>query len=1619
LQAIVKSDKADELQSTEKETSRPQSQASIKSGKLEENLQEVEEKLSRPASQASIKSDKLEIGTERKESIVSQKDDDKLEVAKDSSRPLSQASDKSDVKLDVHLETDKETSRPHSQTSIKSVQSETEKVDTEEKKSEKELSRPASQASIKSDKDSKLDEIRRESVISQSSLVETKEAFAEIVIEEKVQTVEDRKDSVTLQADHSPRPQSQASVKSHKSEELNDAATEKENQEKLHDEKELRSQSRSSIKSDISEKDHIKEEIILEQTSHIVSQTMQSSQQENTTIEKCVEKITLVQEECARPASQASVKSEKSDKLAEMESKTELSRPESQASGQKTPENELIIHEEAGSPIDVADDKLNDFKEPSRPDSPLSFNEDDLDGKIEVKKKQSISQTDIASVEKMSELVKTSEMPGSPIELAETKMEAFEPHSRPESPSSCKSENDGLANEEKIDSPKDRLSRPASQASVKSDKLEPIEKVNKVIDDLERRESHASVKSEKSVGKLEDHEISPEKEKETPRPASQASDKLAPIEKENKVIEDLQRPESQASAKSDKSAGKLDDHEKLLTQKDASRSASQASIKSDKLEPIEMEEVEEIPCRESIISQTTEFLEKEKDSSRPQSQASVKSEKSVKEEIHEDIRRASILSQSSHISEKLDDHKDINEMAKIPSKEGSRPTSQASVKSDKSIERESSQVIEKIVSITSHVEEKVQETLVSQTSEMKSETQSDSPRPGSQASEKSDKLLDPQKEVSRPQSQASEKSDKICAGEKETSRPESQASLQGDKHEEKTIESKIDISEEISHLKEISEEKSESNISQVSQQISEKVETHVTESSEKCKEIIQTTSTTTEKTIQECKESVVTAMSETTESLKSSKLLSDHIILKSDTVRNETLSQAERIFDSRRESATSQKTEVLDSRRESTISEKSETSDSRRGSDMKFPVSRDDFDSFRIEDDKVYMKESRSKSVSSVSSMSGRTDDFGKLTAIDEVLATSRDDLHFLSKASEENYSFKVSSDKFRTSEDQSEDISTVTTHFPITSESISSSTDSGFPVQFRDISSEATISMDTKKSEFSEITSKIIETTESSTVSKETIQTTNLVEITTDMSEQEEKCEGKKTPPTVPVSPNIVTESKAQKEATQLFECTSVKSSEVTTERVHLSGKSSPKESIHSGKSSPDSHASKSTALGHGSVAETPESSPKPTSPFPKTIESLKHADEHKISSGISSPEMTRTSTPDTTEKFIDNKASRPGEIKTDTFEKTIEFTSSMVIGSYGYEKDGYDHEFDPQNSQYVSKWCSGEYHDDDIPLSEDEIPPRYDSEEVKSAISISSYKSDPMSTSFYGTLPEPITTTTTMVTSDNAKSVPIPITATKTITRTYVEYTSSPESSSVESSKKYTKYLDEADLDFEKTFHEPLVKSSTVVTTTTTKTIENIQLDPAQKGETVSSTVTTVTTQDSSTEGASSLLAQQAATTTTTTKTEEIQKPWDKPLSLPSPAPTPSDSEMKTTPKRERKLMLAKNKINNEKNLRKRSESPMAAKKLNPVYIDLAYVPHHGNSYYSHVEFFKKVRARYYVFSGLEPSREVYNALLEAKQTWEDKTLGKCQIDILISYLANIFYFSYDHRSHHNSNI
>lgn len=137
----------------------------------------------------------------------------------------------------------------------------------------------------------------------------------------------------------------------------------------------------------------------------------------------------------------------------------------------------------------------------------------------------------------------------------------------------------------------------------------------------------------------------------------------------------------------------------------------------------------------------------------------------------------------------------------------------------------------------------------------------------------------------------------------------------------------------------------------------------------------------------------------------------------------------------------------------------------------------------------------------------------------------------------------------------------------------------------------------------------------------------------------------------------------------------------------------STPKSSLHSGKSSPESGASKSIAMGQsGSALETPDSSPKPTSPFPKTIDALKSDDDHKTSSGISTPDMTRTSTPETTEKYIDSSETKSSSKK----DEISEFTSKVHTQDYGFHSKIDDHfdnsDFQTQSvSSYTTQWSSG----------------------------------------------------------------------------------------------------------------------------------------------------------------------------------------------------------------------------------------------------------------------------------------------------------------------------------------
>ena len=58
-----------------------------------------------------------------------------------------------------------------------------------------------------------------------------------------------------------------------------------------------------------------------------------------------------------------------------------------------------------------------------------------------------------------------------------------------------------------------------------------------------------------------------------------------------------------------------------------------------------------------------------------------------------------------------------------------------------------------------------------------------------------------------------------------------------------------------------------------------------------------------------------------------------------------------------------------------------------------------------------------------------------------------------------------------------------------------------------------------------------------------------------------------------------------------------------------------------------------------------------------------------------------------------------------------------------------------------------------------------------------------------------------------------------------------------------------------------------------------------------------------------------------------------------------------------------------------------------VTPFYIDLAYIPGHGHSPYVTMSFFRRCRARFYVYSAVEPRGCVLDLLLDAKVTWDDE--------------------------------
>uniref|UniRef100_A0A8C3VF85 Microtubule associated protein 1A n=1 Tax=Catharus ustulatus TaxID=91951 RepID=A0A8C3VF85_CATUS len=131
---------------------------------------------------------------------------------------------------------------------------------------------------------------------------------------------------------------------------------------------------------------------------------------------------------------------------------------------------------------------------------------------------------------------------------------------------------------------------------------------------------------------------------------------------------------------------------------------------------------------------------------------------------------------------------------------------------------------------------------------------------------------------------------------------------------------------------------------------------------------------------------------------------------------------------------------------------------------------------------------------------------------------------------------------------------------------------------------------------------------------------------------------------------------------------------------------------------------------------------------------------------------------------------------------------------------------------------------------------------------------------------------------------------------------------------------------------------------------------------------------------------------------KNKGVRKPLGKPKSS-SPArkldvkgkrsPTPVKQSSDKSPK---SVTAKKERDGGEKPKPRASNSPKSSLSVPmgpPVYVDLAYIPNHCSGKNTDPEFFKRVRASYYVVSGNdaangEPSRAVLDALLEGKSQW-----------------------------------
>lgn len=79
-----------------------------------------------------------------------------------------------------------------------------------------------------------------------------------------------------------------------------------------------------------------------------------------------------------------------------------------------------------------------------------------------------------------------------------------------------------------------------------------------------------------------------------------------------------------------------------------------------------------------------------------------------------------------------------------------------------------------------------------------------------------------------------------------------------------------------------------------------------------------------------------------------------------------------------------------------------------------------------------------------------------------------------------------------------------------------------------------------------------------------------------------------------------------------------------------------------------------------------------------------------------------------------------------------------------------------------------------------------------------------------------------------------------------------------------------------------------------------------------------------------------------------------------------------------------------------------PKQASSSDSIYnVDVAYIPFHGDQHYVDDEFFRRVRARYYVLNAVQINYLTLESLIHGKEQWENKE------HVPVSRQINILFF------------